>query len=179
MSCVQGVCKTWPGGPCGSYDDCTSQSCANGGGGVGVCACNPPSYLCRTDADCCDGYCIQGQCTLSGEGGPCKTDNDCTIGACVGGQCQCVPAGSHASTGRGHCCSGWIVLGVCTAQGGVNAGSGCTTRVPDCYGGDCVNGQCLCVGPSGYCGTAADCCAGATACIQRQGSGIGQCVVDQ
>jgi hypothetical protein len=162
-----GVCLKWPGSACNVAIECTSYGCDGGG-----CTCGYQYDVCRTDADCCVGICVQGSCDFSGEGGRCSKDSDCSNGACVGGQCQCIPAGSPAAAGPSdHCCSRGELLGVCIAQGGGH--SGCTTRVPDCYGGACVNGTCARVGPTGYCNVDSECCARATACVQ------GRCVAEQ
>ena len=96
------------------------------------------------------------------EGDPCKADENCANAACLNGFCHCMPAGASQPGVANGCCSGWEQEGVCTAQ----AGSGCTTRVPDCNGGTCTAGTCTCVGSGGYCNFDTDCCAGTTRCVQ-------------
>jgi hypothetical protein len=106
------------------------------------------------------------------EGGPCRQDSDCQVGVCDNQVCWCEPAGATTAPngGKVDCCSGWYNgsafsdTGTCAAQ----AGSTCTTRVPDCFGGTCSNRACTCVGPTGYCNADSDCCAGATKCVAGQ-----------
>jgi hypothetical protein len=100
------------------------------------------------------------------DGSSCRTDSDCWQGLCQNEVCLCTPAGSvpNSVNAVDSCCSKDYSFGKCAAQAGV---SECTTRVQDCFGGECVGGICACVGAGGDCLKDADCCAGATKCVNN------------
>jgi hypothetical protein len=164
FSCGPGVCsraiQACSAGLCEWYGD-IGASC----GACPTCACLRASSLNVSTCDD-DGHGGITFALYAGvEGDPCKSDANCANAACTNGVCHCLPAGSSLpASGTNGCCSGWEQAGTCTAQ----AGSPCTTRVPDCNGGTCAAGSCTCVGPGGYCNLDTDCCAGTTHCVQGQ-----------
>jgi len=152
QACDQGTCEWFGGiapqcGPCPTCDCLRTQSTLN----VSVC-----------DDDGAGG--IRFSLYAGAEGDPCKSATDCMNALCVGGVCQCQPAGAASmdTAGTTGCCSGWEGGGTCDAQ----AGSACTTRVQDCFGGTCSGGTCTCVGVGGYCNADSGCCAGTSRCVQ-------------
>jgi hypothetical protein len=156
QTCSEGQCFAyeWTTTACGACPTCACleakstmilASCVDDGAGGITLAVRPPGK----------------------DGDPCKVVQDCAVGFCVSGVCTCTPAGAVANNGPNgtdDCCSGWWLGGTCEAL----AGSGCTTRVPDCYGGSCAGGKCVCVGSGGYCNADAGCCAGATKCVSER-----------
>jgi len=164
FACGPGVCsraiQACTQGSCEWYGD-IEPSC----GRCPTCAClrASPMNISTCDDDGAGG--ITFALYTGAEGDPCKSDTDCSNAECMNGVCHCLPAGaSLPDSGTFACCSAWEQAGACTAQ----AGSACTTRVPDCNGGTCSGGTCTCVGSGGYCNVDADCCAGTTQCVQEQ-----------
>jgi hypothetical protein len=152
QACDQGACE-WYGNFAPQCGDCPTCACLRDTSTLNISTC---------EDDGAGG--ITFDLYAGNEGDPCKSASDCIDALCTDGVCRCQPAGAASMDvdGVSGCCSAWEGGGTCDAQ----AGSTCTTRVQDCFGGPCVSGMCTCVGLGGYCNDDSGCCAGTSKCVQ-------------
>lgn len=198
QACISGSCTcspaSCPHGCCwdGECHARAPESCGVNGATCTVCDANATDYCspegvcqCGSDAPCSTGLrCIDGSCICD--------EQSCQQGCCLGD--ECVVASLEACGTHGGLCIGCNteLSDTCTADGTCSCGNAaaclpgtlcesgaCTCTAASCPAGCCANGVCIAVtreacGISGSecvdCGTSADRCGPAGACLCGMGS---------